>query len=456
MAHILVVDDERHTRNALQSILGRGEDVVETAASGEEALVKLSTQDMDIVFSDVKMPGMDGLTLLRQIKTRHTGVVVVMMSAHHDVTAAVDAMKEGAFDYLIKPFGKEDAVMTVQKAMKLRTVLVENVALKRQVQDYFSRSNVIGSSPAWRPVCEMVEQVAPSRATVLVTGESGTGKELIANLVHRLSPRANRPFVTLNAAALPDSLLEAELFGFEKGAFTGALQRKPGRFELADGGTLFLDEIGELPLGAQTKFLRVLQEGTFERLGGTQTLSADVRLVAATNKDLEQEVIDHRFRRDLYYRINVINIALPPLRERRDDIPLLVTHFLRKFAAQNQKEVMAIEQDALQRLQAYHWPGNVRELENMMERAVILAQAATIRVADLPPQLRDPLPVGIAALPLTSEHVVLPAKATMAEIERTVIAQALGRCAGNRQAAARELNIGVATLYRKLKEYELQ
>jgi DNA-binding NtrC family response regulator len=455
MARILIVDDERHTRNALQMILGRGEDVVETAASGEEALATLAAQDIDIVFSDVKMPGMDGLTLLRQIKSRHTGVVVVMMSAHNDVPAAVDAMKEGAFDYLIKPFGKEDALLTVQKAMQLRTVLVENVALKRQVQDYFSRSNVIGSSPAWRPVCEMVEQVAPSRATILVTGESGTGKEVIANLVHRLSPRADRPFVTLNAAALPDSLLEAELFGYEKGAFTGALQRKPGRFELAAGGTLFLDEIGELPLGAQAKFLRVLQEGAFERLGGTQTLNVDVRLVVATNKNLEEEVAEHHFREDLYYRINVINIALPPLRERREDIPLLVAHFLRKFAAQNQKEVTAIEQDALQRLQAYHWPGNVRELENMMERAVILTQVSTIRVADLPPQLRDLEPAGVNPLPVTGECLVLPAKATMAEIERTVIAQALGRCAGNRQAAARELNIGVATLYRKLKEYAL-
>lgn len=455
MASILIVDDERHTRNGLQTLLGRGEDVVETAASGEEALVKLAAQDIDIVLSDVKMPGMDGLALLRQIKARHAGVVVVMMSAHNDVTAAVDAMKEGAFDYLMKPFGKEDALLAVQKAMKLRAVLIENVALKRQVQDYFSRSNVIGSSPAWRPVCDMVEQVAPSRATVLVTGESGTGKELIANLVHRLSPRADRPFVTLNAAALPDSLLEAELFGYEKGAFTGAMQRKPGRFELADGGTLFLDEIGELPLGAQAKFLRVLQEGTFERLGGTQTLNVDVRLVAATNKNLEQEVTDRHFREDLYYRINVINMTLPPLRDRREDIPLLVTHFLRQFAAQNQKEVTAIEQDALQRLQAFHWPGNVRELENMMERAVILTQASTIRVADLPPQLRDLEPVDINPLPTTSEHMVLPANATMAEIERTAIAQALGRCAGNRQAAARELDIGVATLYRKLKEYEL-
>jgi len=398
---------------------------------------------------------MDGVTLLRQIKARHAGVVVVMMSAYQDVTAAVDAMKEGAFDYLIKPFSREEVLLAVQKAMKLRAVLIENIALKRQAQDSFSRLNVVGSSPAWRPVCEMVEQVAPSRATVLLTGESGTGKEVMARLIHQLSARANRPLVTLNAAALPESLLEAELFGYEKGAFTGALQRRPGRFELADGGTLFLDEIGELPPAAQAKFLRVLQEGTFERLGGVQTLHVDVRLVAATNKNLEQEVADHHFREDLYYRINVINIALPPLRERREDIPLLAAHFLRKFAAQNQKEVTAIERDALQRLQAYHWPGNVRELENLVERAVILSQTTTIRAGDLPPQLRDLEPVDIHPLPVIGEHLVLPAKATMADIEREVITQTLRRCAGNRQAAARELNIGVATLYRKLKEYEL-
>ncbi|MDH3601425.1 MAG: sigma-54 dependent transcriptional regulator, partial [Candidatus Tectomicrobia bacterium] len=334
-------------------------------------------------------------------------------------------------------------------ALKMRAVLVENIGLKRQVQDQFDRAQVIGSSPAWRQACEMVEQVAPSRATVLLTGESGTGKERIASLVHRFSPRAEQPFVTLNAAALPESLLEAELFGYEKGAFTGALQRKPGRFELADGGTLFIDEIGELPPSAQAKLLRVLQEGTFERLGGTKTLHVDVRIVAATNKNLADEIDSQRFREDLYYRVNVVNIELPPLRERPEDIPLLAAHFLRKYAEQNQKEISAIQQDALRRLQAYAWPGNVRELENVIERAVVLTQTSTVEAEHLPPHLRDSDPV-----PIPGECFALPIEATLAEIERAAIEQALKRSDGHRQTAARMLDIGSATMYRKLKEYE--
>ena len=339
---------------------------------------------------------------------------------------------------------------TVQKALTLRALLVENLALKRQVRDHFVQADVIGSSPAWRRVCEMVQQVAPARATVLLTGESGTGKELIAGLLHSLSPRSDHPFVTLNAAALPTTLLEAELFGYEKGAFTGAHQRKPGRFELADSGTLFLDEIGDMPMEIQAKLLRVLQEGAFERLGSTRTIKADVRIITATNKDLEQEVSAQRFRADLYYRINVIALHLPPLRERRDDIPLLVAHFLRKYAQQNSKPITAIQQQALQHLQDYSWPGNVREMENVIERAVVLAQGPTIDIAALPPHLQ-----GISPPQVPNNHFVLPANATMAQIEREAIAQALLHNAGNRQAAARMLDIGIATLYRKMKAYQL-
>lgn len=448
MVHVLVVDDERNTREALDVILRREGYEVTALASGEQALSHLQNHTVDLVLSDVKMPGMDGLMLLQHVRAQEAGIVVVMMSGHSDITAAVAAMKQGAFDYLVKPFSKDDVLQTMQKALTLRAVLVENLELKRQIQDHFARAQVIGSSPAWRQVCDLVEQIAPSRATVLVTGESGTGKELIAGLVHRLSPRANQPLITLNAAVFPDTLLEAELFGYEKGAFTGAMQRKPGRFELAHGGTLFLDEIGEMPPGAQTKLLRVLQEGTFERLGGNKTLHTDVRLIAATNKDLAQEVADHRFREDLYYRINVIAVPLPPLRKRREDIPLLIAHFLRKYAQQNDKTVTAIRQEALQRLQAYEWPGNVRELENVIERAVVLAQGPTIGLAELPPHLQDQEPVQIPG-----DHFVLPANATMAAIEREAILQALQQSGGNRQTASKRLNIGVATLYRKLKEY---
>jgi DNA-binding NtrC family response regulator len=397
------------------------------------------------------MPVMDGLALLRRVKSEHAGTVVAMMSGHQDVAAAVEAMKEGAYDYLVKPFGKDDVVRTVQKALTLRGLLVENLTLKRQVQDQFARAQIIGSSPAWRKVCEVIEQIAPSKSTVLITGESGTGKELIAGLLHRLSPRAERPLITMSAAALPATLLEAELFGYERGAFTGAQQRKPGRFELADGGTLFLDEIGEMPPEVQVKLLRVLQDGTFERLGGTHTLQVDVRLVAATNKDLAQEVEAQRFRLDLYYRLNVISLQLPPLRERREDIPLLVAHFLRKYAEQNHKAVTAIQQRALQCLQAYDWPGNVRELENVIERAVVLAQGPTIGISELPEHLQEKKPV----LP-ANDQFILPASATLADIERAAIAHAIQKSGGNRQAAARALNIGVATLYRKLKEYHLQ
>jgi transcriptional regulator with GAF, ATPase, and Fis domain len=328
--------------------------------------------------------------------------------------------------------------------------LVENLSLKQQIDDPFAQANIIGSSPAWRQVCRMVEQVAPSRSTVLISGESGSGKELAAHMLHRLSPRAEKPFVTLNAAALPESLVEAELFGYEKGAFTGAVQRKPGRFELADGGTLFLDEIGELPAAAQAKLLRVLQEGTFERLGGTRTHQVDVRIVAATNRDLQQEVADRRFREDLYYRINVIAIELPALRERREDIPLLLAYFLRKYAQQNGKEITAAQQEVAPRLQAYDWPGNVRELANLVERAVVLAPGDLIRVADLPPYLQAIEPE--ATEPRT---YVFPPDATLSDIEREAISQALQQHHGNRKAAARRLDIGLATLYRKLNEYHL-
>jgi two-component system, NtrC family, response regulator HydG len=452
MAHILVVDDERSTLDGLSTILRREEHVVLTAASAQEALAQLEDgEQLDLLLSDVRMPKMDGLALLRHIKAHQPEIVVIMMSGHQDVIAAVEAMKAGAFDYMVKPFGREEVVRTIQKALAHRSLLVENLALKRQVRYQGARAQVIGSSPAWRKVGEMVEQIAPSRATVLIIGESGTGKELIAGLIHQLSPRADRPFVTLNAAALPATLLEAELFGHEKGAFTGAQQRKLGRFELADGGTLFLDEIGDMPPEVQIKILRVLQDGTFERLGSTRTLQVDVRVVAATNKDLMQEVEAGRFRLDLYYRLNVISLRLPALRERREDIPLLVAHFLRRYAAQNNKQVSGIQQQALQFLQLADWPGNVRELENVIERAVVLAKEPIISISELPANFQEK-----ELAPMPNDHFALPSNATLADIEREAIAQALRHSGGNRQATARSLNIGLATLYRKLKEYRLQ
>jgi DNA-binding NtrC family response regulator len=450
MASIVVVDDEPKTRDALEFILRQEGHAVCTVASGDEVLAHMRTGEMDVLLSDVKMPHMDGLALLRHVKAQDSGVVVVMMSGYHDVAAAVEAMKQGAFDYLVKPFSKDDVLSTVQKALSVRALLVEDLLLQRQRHDAFSSAQVIGASPPWRRLCEMVQQVAPARTTVLITGESGTGKELIAGLLHRLSPRAAGPFMTLNAAALPATLLEAELFGYEKGAFTGAQQRKPGCFELADGGTLLLDEIGDMPLEIQAKLLRVLQDGTFERLGSTRTLQADVRIVAVTNKDLSQAVAEQRFRADLFYRIHVITLHLPPLRQRYEDIPLLAAHFLHHYAQQNARPITAITQQALQRLQVYPWPGNVRELENVIERAVVLAQGPVMGIEDLPPELHDQESVSLPEQPF-----VLPTDITLAQIEREAIVQTLQRHAGNRQVAARVLDIGLATLYRKLKEYNL-
>jgi two-component system response regulator HydG len=450
MASILVVDDARSALKALDAILSRAGYTVHTTTSGEEALNRLAEQDIELLLCDVKMPKMDGLTVLRRVKATDASVAVVMISGHNDIATAVTAMQEGAYDYLLKPLSRDDVLRAVQKALAVRALQVENLLLRRQVRDHFARAQAIGSSPAWRRVSQMVEQVAPSQATVLLTGESGTGKELIAGLLHRLSPRAEHPFIVLNAAAMPATLLEAELFGYERGAFTGALQRKPGHFELADRGTLFLDEIGDMPLEVQAKLLRVLQDGTFKRLGSTRILQVNVRVVAATNKNLTQEVAAERFRQDLYYRLNVITLQLPPLRERRSDIPLLAAHFVRKYAQENRKKVTAIQQEALQRLRNYSWPGNVRELENTLERAVVLAQGPAITVADL--HLDDPP----ERLPDTRDYFVLPADSTLAQIEREAIVQALQRSKGNRQAVARQLAIGPATLYRKFKEYQIQ
>ena len=421
-----------------------------TAASGEEALGYLHEQDVDLLFSDVKMPKMDGLALLRKIKQENDGTAVVMISGHRDIDVAIEAMKEGAFDYLLKPLGRDDVLRTVHRALAMRVLMVENLSLKRQVRDQFARAEVIGSSSAWRQVRELVEQVAPSRATVLVSGESGTGKELVATLLHRLSPRADKPLITLNAAALPASLLEAELFGHEKGAFTGAYERKPGHFELANHGTLFLDEIGDMPLEIQSKLLRVLQDGTFKRLGGTRDIKVDVRVITATNKELAEEVVAKRFRQDLYYRLNVITIALPALRQRREDISLLVAHFIRKYSEQNQKNIVGIQHEALQRLQAHTWPGNIRELENVIERAVVLAAGNNITEGDLNLEELHESPMAG-----TDAHFVLPLEATLGDIEREAIVQVLQHCEGNRLATSRHLAIAPATLYRKLKEYQI-
>lgn len=450
MANILVVDDNNSTIKALQTLLTREGYTVHAATSGEKSLDILKDHDIDVMLCDVNMPAMDGLTVLRHMKAYDAGIAAVMMSGHGTIATAVEAMKEGAIDYLVKPFKREEVLKAIQSALAVRELRTENVRLKHQVRDYLARAKVIGSSPQWRRICQMAEQIAPSQATVLLRGESGTGKEVIASLIHHLSPRAAGPFVALNAAALPSTLLEAELFGYEKGAFTGAAQRKLGHFEEADNGTLFLDEIGDIPFEIQAKLLRVLQDSTFRRLGGTQNIRVNVRLIAATNKELGAEVQAERFRHDLYYRLNVIALHLPPLRQRRQDIPLLAMHFLRKYTQENRKDVRAIQPEALHLLQTHHWPGNVRELENTMERAVVLARGNAVTAADLHLQA-----VPQQQAPNMADYFTVPITATMAQIEREAIVQALQRWQGNRQTVARQLDIGSSTLYRKFREYEI-
>ena len=451
MPHILVVDDVLSTLKALETILSHEGYTVTTTTSGEQALSLLQQHDIDLILSDVKMANMSGLDLLRQVKADYPDIGVIMMSGYQEIGVAVEAIKAGAFDYLVKPMSRESTVRTVQKALAMHALVMENLALKRQVREQFSPSEVIGSSLAWRRIRELVGHVAPSQATLLLTGESGTGKEIVATMVHRLSTRATHPFIVLNAAALPPTLLEAELFGHERGAFTGAHERKPGHFELADGGTLFLDEIGDMPIEIQAKLLRVLQDGTFKRLGGTRELQVDVRLITATNKNLMEEVRLRHFREDLYYRLNVIALRLPALRERRSDIPLLVSHFIRKYAQMNHRQVTSIQPEALEALKTYDWPGNVRELENVIERAVVLCQSNPITLADLSLNHQR-----LGRLMDEDDYMVLPVNATLAEVERETIVQALQRHAGNRQATARQLAIAPATLYRKLKEYHLR
>ena len=447
---ILIVDDEAEIRESLQTLLEFEGYDVEVAANGQQGLSKLGERPFDLVLLDLALPDRNGIEILPEIRSLDSQISVIMITAYGTVEDAVRAMQSGAVNFLQKPWDNEKLLADVRAAVGRRRAEEENIQLKRALKQRYNFEHIVGKSEPMLKIFDLVAQVAPSRSTVLLQGESGTGKELIAGLLHSLSPRAAGPFMTLNTAALPATLLEAELFGYEKGAFTGAQQRKLGCFELADGGTLLLDEVGDMPLEIQAKLLRVLQDGTFERLGSSRTLQADVRIVAATHKDLSQAVAEQRFRADLFYRIHVITLHLPPLRQRREDIPLLVAHFLRKYAQQNAKPITAIAQQALQRLQAYPWPGNVRELENVIERAVVLAQGPMIGIEDLPPELQDQEP---ASMP--EHHVVLSADATLAEIEREAIVQTLQRHAGNRQVAARVLDIGLATLYRKLKEYNL-
>src|SRR5438477_116996 len=386
---VLVVDDQQSLRKVLAATLQREGYEVTVCSNGEEAIAALDRDGADVVVTDLVMPRMDGLTLLRKVVARHPDVPVIVVTAHGRIDSAVEAMKAGAFDFLAKPFDHADLKGIIAKASRQSDYNQRNVVPEERPWGPGPRApEIVGKGPRMQELQQVIAKVSDAPSTVLIQGESGTGKELVATALHETSVRRDRPFIKINCAAIPRELVEAELFGFEKGAFTGAVQSKPGRFELADGGTLFLDEIGEIPLEMQVKLLRAIQESEFERVGGVKTTQVEVRLVAATSRDLTREIAAGRFREDLFYRLNVVPIHLPPLRERREDIPLLVEHFRQKYNARLRKNVEKIEDDALACLAAYSWPGNIRELENVLERTILVAEGTNIRPSDLPASLR--------------------------------------------------------------------
>ncbi len=441
---VLVVDDDASNLDSVERIFQKEGLRTLGAESGERALELLRQEPVAVVITDLMMPAMSGVDLLKAVHALAPEVEVVLMTAYGTVEKAVAAMKEGAYDFLTKPLKRHSLVKSVWKALEKRQLVEENRRLRAQVAELSPAGGIVGQSPAFKAMMDIVRQAAPSSATILVLGESGTGKELVARAIHDLSPRSSGPFVPINCAAIPESILESELFGYERGAFTGAVARKEGRFERAQRGTLFLDEVGEMSPSVQVKLLRVIQEGEIERLGGTRPIPVDVRLVAATNKDLAQEVREGRFREDLYYRLDVVKIGLPPLRERQGDVPLLANHFLRTFCKKNGKAIAGFTAAALDAMEAYSWPGNVRELENAIERAVVLSRGDTVDLPDLPATV-----AGAAGTP-AARAIVVPIGTPMDEIELRVIHETLRHVGGDKTLAAQLLGIAPRTIYRKL------
>jgi two-component system response regulator AtoC len=446
---LLIVDDEKTTREGLRAALEDRYDVY-IAEDAKAAMNLLESEHFDVMLTDFRLPNEDGLKLIARAKSLAKPPVCILMTAYGSEEIAVEAMKRGADDYIAKGRLQIDELeMRIARALRQQNLEVENVSLRQQLDSKFGLENIIGEAPVMKEIFEVVQQVAPTRATVLITGESGTGKELIAKAVHKLSPRAKQPFVTVHCAALAPTLLESELFGHERGAFTGAHERRIGRFELAQGGTLFLDEIGEIDPTIQVKLLRFLGERTFERVGSNKTLSADVRLVAATNKNLEEQVKTGKFREDLFFRLRVVEIEMPPLRERTGDIPLLAQNFLREFAKENAKPVGDFTAETLTALMQYSWPGNVRELRTAIEHAVVLSRGERIAVRDLPPSVRGG---GVAADAKISQGKGL----TVKEAEKQLILRALKETNGNRTRAAEKTGMSRRTFHRKLHEYHLE
>jgi two-component system, NtrC family, response regulator HydG len=451
---VLVVDDDRSNLESVERILTREGYRVLIAPDGASALDAVRGEAPNVVITDLMMPGLDGASLLKALKAMAPHVEVILMTAYGTVEGAVAAMKEGAYDFLTKPLKRHAMVRAVRKALEKQALVMENQALRAQLAGLSAPSGLVGQSPLFRATVDLVRQVAASNATVLVQGETGTGKELVARAIHELSPRNAGPFVAINCAALPETILESELFGYERGAFTGANARKEGRFDRANRGTLFLDEVAEMSPTVQAKLLRVVQDGEFERLGGTSSVRVDVRLIAATNRDLAKEVAANQFREDLFYRLNVVGITLPPLRDRLDDVPLLADHFLRKFAAKHGRELLGLSREAVSALQHYSWPGNVRELENTIERSVVLSRGGLIGLEDLPVPLREAsISDGRAPGPADAEGsraVLIPLGTPLEEVERRLIRETLRYTRGDKTLAARLLGIAPRTIYRKM------
>ena len=441
---ILVVDDEAAMRESLKDWLIEDGYEVGLASSGKEAIAMAKEKSWDLILLDLKMPGMDGLETLRRLKDEevNTEAEILMMTAYATVDTAVQAMKEGAFDYLVKPFEPDEFELQVKKIVTHKELVLENILLRKKLEEKSEYDEIIGKSDAMQEIFELIPRVSQTDSTVLITGESGTGKELIAQAVHGNSPRCYMPFIAVNCGALPDSLLESELFGYERGAFTGAEHTKKGRFELADGGTLFLDEIGDISLKTQVDLLRFLQQKEFRRLGGEETIKVDVRILAATNRDLERAIKEKQFREDLYYRLNVIAIHVPPLRERKEDIPLLVDVFIRRNCLEMNKEPVKIASSALKLLRDYDWPGNVRELENVIERALVIGKAKEIVTEDLP----------FSRKVLETEFF----SKSLKMMEKMHIQRILDETKWNIAQAARELEIDRQTLYNKIEKYKIE
>ena len=440
---ILVIDDEKNIREGLGTAFELEGYQVRLAANGKEGLDQVAKGDIDLVVTDLRMDGISGEEVLRRVTTQNPGIPVIVLTGHGSIDAAVDAMRNGAYDFLTKPLNLDQLSMIVKRALQGRELSLQHKELKAQVGQAKALEGMIGKSAAMQKIAELIKKVAPSKATVLITGESGVGKEVVADAIHALSPRKDHECVKAHCAALSESLLESELFGHEKGAYTGADQMVKGRFELAHNSTIFLDEIGEINPATQVKLLRVLQEKKFERVGGSQTIEVDARVIAATNRNLEEMVKSGKFREDLYFRLNVVPIEVPPLRERKDDIPLLLNSFLERYNEENGKKITGFDTQARNALYKYDWPGNIRELRNCIESAVVMCSGGEITLDDLPPTIR-----GASA----SESIVIPAGATLDEAERIVIEQTLAANKGNKSKTADALGIGRKTLQRKLGE----